>query len=83
MHIVSHDCLARQTGRREIGAEAEHGFGVVIPADEPDKVSELIVKVINDGAFEFTPEYYISIHARIFKEVAHPSGRSLFFLVRF
>ena len=61
--------------RREIGAEVEHGFDVVIPADEPDKVSELIVKVINDGAFEFTPEYYISIHARIFKGVLPFAGR--------
>lgn len=48
---------------------------MVIPADEPDKVSELIVKVINDGAFEFTPEYYISIHARIFKGVLPFAGR--------
>lgn len=43
--------------------------------EEPDKVSELIVKVINDGAFEFTPEYYISIHARIFKGVLPFAGR--------
>ena len=38
---------------------------MVIPADEPDKVSELIVKVINDGAFEFTPEYRETMMASI------------------
>ena len=31
---------------------------------DPDKVSERIVAVINDGGFEFTPEYYISMNCR-------------------
>lgn len=43
--------------------------------EEPDKVSGLIVKVLNDGAFEFTPEYFISIHARIFKGVLPFAGK--------
>ena len=33
--------------------------------EEPDKVAERMVAVINDGGFEFTPEYYISIHKKI------------------
>ena len=32
--------------------------------EEADKVSERIVAVINDGGFEFTPEYYISMNCR-------------------
>lgn len=43
--------------------------------EEPDKVSERIVAVINDGAFEFTPEYFISIHAKLFKGVLQDAGK--------
>ena len=43
--------------------------------EEPDKVSERIVAVINDGAFEFTPEYFISIHAKLFKGVIQNAGK--------
>ena len=37
--------------------------------EEADKVSERIVAVLNDGGFAFTPEYFISIHAKLFKGV--------------
>ena len=43
--------------------------------EEADKVSERIVAVINDGGFEFTPEYYISIHAKLFKGVLASAGK--------
>ena len=43
--------------------------------EEADKVSERIVAVINDGGFAFTPEYYISIHAKLFKGVLSSAGR--------
>ena len=43
--------------------------------EEADKVSERIVAVINDGGFEFTPEYYISIHAKLFKGVLTSAGK--------
>ena len=43
--------------------------------EEPDKVSERISAIINDGAFEFTPEYFISIHAKMFKGVLSTAGR--------
>ena len=43
--------------------------------EEADKVSERIVAVINDGGFAFTPEYYISIHAKLFKGVLPSAGK--------
>ena len=43
--------------------------------EEADKVSERIVAVINDGGFAFTPEYYISIHAKLFKGVLSSAGK--------
>ena len=43
--------------------------------EEADKVSERIVAVINDGGFEFTPEYFISIHAKLFKGVLPSAGK--------
>ena len=43
--------------------------------EEADKVSERIVAVINDGGFEFTPEYFISIHAKLFKGVLSSAGK--------
>ena len=43
--------------------------------EEADKVSERIVAVINDGGFAFTPEYYISIHAKLFKGILSSAGK--------
>ena len=43
--------------------------------EEADKVSERIVAVINDGGFSFTPEYFISIHAKLFKGVIPSAGK--------
>ena len=43
--------------------------------EEADKVSERIVAVLNDGGFAFTPEYYISIHAKLFKGVLPSAGK--------
>lgn len=43
--------------------------------EEPDKVSERMVAVINDGGFEFTPEYYISIHRKIFSGFLSSAGK--------
>ena len=43
--------------------------------EEADKVSERIVAVINGGGFAFTPEYYISIHAKLFKGVLPSAGK--------
>ena len=42
---------------------------------EPDKVSERIAAVINDAGFAFTPEYFISIHAKLFKGVIASAGK--------
>ena len=42
--------------------------------EEPDKVAERMVAVINDGGFEFTPEYYISIHKKIFSGILASAG---------
>ena len=43
--------------------------------EEADKVSERIVAVLNDGGFAFTPEYFISIHAKLFKGVLASAGK--------
>ena len=43
--------------------------------EEADKVSERIVAVINDGGFAFTPEYFISIHGKLFKGVLPSAGK--------
>ncbi len=43
--------------------------------EEADKVSERVSAVINDGGFEFTPEYFISIHAKLFKGVLSSAGK--------
>ena len=43
--------------------------------EEADKVSERIVAVLNDGGFAFTPEYFISIHAKLFKGVLSSVGK--------
>ena len=43
--------------------------------EEADKVSERIVAVLNDGGFAFTPEYFISIHAKLFKSVLPSAGK--------
>ena len=42
---------------------------------EPDKVSERIAAVINEAGFVFTPEYFISIHAKLFKGVIASAGK--------
>jgi len=43
--------------------------------EEPDKVSERIVAVINDHGFEFTPEYYLSIHKKLFSGIFSAAGK--------
>ena len=43
--------------------------------EEADKVSERSVAVLNDGGFAFTPEYFISIHAKLFKGVLPSAGK--------
>ncbi len=43
--------------------------------EEPDKVAERIVAVINDGGFAFTPEYFISIHKKLFSGVLASAGK--------
>ena len=43
--------------------------------EEPDKVAERIVAVINDGGFAFTPEYFISIHKKLFAGVLASAGK--------
>ena len=43
--------------------------------EEADKVSERIVAILNDGGFAFTPEYFISIHAKLFKGVLPSAGK--------
>ena len=42
---------------------------------EPDKVAERIAAVINDGGFAFTPEYFISLHAKLFRGVLPSAGK--------
>ena len=43
--------------------------------EEADKVAERIVAVIDDGGFAFTPEYFISIHAKLFRGVLSSAGK--------
>ena len=43
--------------------------------EEPDKVAERIAAVINDGGFAFTPEYLISLHAKLFRGVLPSAGK--------
>jgi len=43
--------------------------------EEPDKVAERIVAVINDRGFEFTPEYYLSIHKQLFSGILPTAGK--------
>ena len=66
-----------QARRRIHDYYAAHGETIERDPDkeEADKVSERIVAVINDGGFEFTPEYYISIHAKLFKGVLASAGK--------
>ena len=66
-----------QARRRIHDYYAAHGETIERDPDkeEADKVSERIVAVINDGGFEFTPEYYISIHAKLFKGVLSSAGK--------
>jgi fido (protein-threonine AMPylation protein) len=42
---------------------------------EPDLVAERIAAIINDGGFEFTPEYLFSVHAKLFKGVVAQAGK--------
>lgn len=42
--------------------------------EEPDKVSERIVAVLNERGFEFTPEYYLSIHKKLFAGILPTAG---------
>lgn len=43
--------------------------------EEPDKVSERIAAILNDGGFAFTPEYFISIHKKLFSGVLASAGK--------
>ena len=43
--------------------------------EEADKVSERIVAIINDGGFEFTPEYFVALHGKLFKGVLPTAGK--------
>ena len=43
--------------------------------EEPDKVAERIVAVINDGGFAFTPEYFLSIHRKLFGGILSSAGK--------
>lgn len=43
--------------------------------EEADKVSERIAAIINDGGFEFTPEYFISLHGKLFRGVLPTAGK--------
>ena len=42
---------------------------------ESDKVSERIAAVINEASFAFTPEYFISLHAKLFRGVLLSAGK--------
>ncbi len=39
------------------------------PEKIPDKVSAAIALILNDGEFALSPEYYMSLHERIFKKI--------------
>jgi fido (protein-threonine AMPylation protein) len=55
--------------------EAHDEQGDVDPAlEEPDKVSERIVALINEPAFAFSPETLKSIHRRLFRGVLPGAG---------
>ena len=43
--------------------------------EEADKVSERIAAIINDGGFEFTPEYFVALHGKLFKGVLPKAGK--------
>ena len=38
-------------------------------------MSERIVAIINDGGFEFTPEYFVALHGKLFKGVLPTAGK--------
>ena len=42
--------------------------------EEADKVSERIVAIIHDGGFSFTPEYFLSLHKKLFKGILPHAG---------
>ena len=70
--------ITQNQARRRIGnyyAAKDEAQGRDPDKEEPDKVSERMVAVINDGAFEFTPEYLISIHSKLFKGVIANAGK--------
>ena len=46
----------------------------VVASEEADKVSERIVAVIHDGGFSYTPEYFISLHKKLFKGILAHAG---------
>ena len=47
---------------------------------EADKVARRINEVINSPSFRFSPEYYIGLHGRLFRDVFPHSGKmTLFF----
>ena len=64
-----------QARRRIRDYYAAQGETATPDKEEADKVSERIVAVINDGGFAFTPEYFISIHAKLFKGVLPSAGK--------
>jgi fido (protein-threonine AMPylation protein) len=43
--------------------------------EEADKVSERIAAIINDGGFEFTSEYFVALHGKLFKGVLSTAGK--------
>ena len=49
-------------------------FSHAADCEEADKVSERIVAIIHDGGFSFTPEYFLSLHKKLFKGILPHAG---------
>ncbi len=65
---------ARQRIREYYVAQKETN-AVNAETEEADKVSERIAAIINDGGFEFTPEYLVALHGKLFKGVLSTAGK--------
>ena len=64
--------------RRRVNSyyEAKNEVGGPDPEkEEPDKVSERIAAILNDGGFAFSPAYLKSIHRRLFRGILKTAGR--------
>ena len=69
--------ITQTQARRRINSyyEAKDEVGKPDPEmEEPDKVSERIAAILNDGGFAFSPAYLKAIHRRLFRGLIRTAG---------